>query len=217
MIIKEPVQSLPHGGEISSTITSKPPTPDQHVDFSLAQLNRDTSQPLPSAITMAAHPLGTGRARPGWRSRERRIGHEVPILHRRRGKKKPRRDGGQQPEGREERPAGRGGGRILPASAQLDPPWAVDLSRPIVINRLAGRLHENFALSAKLTGELQRGLLLNIHNNLMVSLDYWRAIARIVAAVTPFPETRQAVIAALRELDAVPGPAGLPLIEAADD
>jgi hypothetical protein len=40
MIIKEPVQRLPHGGEIRST--------DQHVDFGLAQFNRDafTSRPV---------------------------------------------------------------------------------------------------------------------------------------------------------------------------
>jgi hypothetical protein len=39
-----------------------------------------------------------------------------------------------------------------------------------------------------------------------------------VSAVAPFTEARLAVIAALRELDAVAGPAGPPaLIEAADD
>jgi hypothetical protein len=86
------------------------------------------------------------------------------------------------------------------------------------LDRLAGRLHENLALSAKLTGELQRGPLFNIQNNLMVNPDYSRAIARIVSAVAPFAEARQAVIAALRELDAVPGPLGQAvLIEAADD
>jgi hypothetical protein len=87
------------------------------------------------------------------------------------------------------------------------------------LDRLAGRLHENLSLSAKLTGELQRGPLFNIQNNLMVSPDYSRAIARIVTAVAPFPEARQAVIAALRELDAAaPGPLGpAALIEAADD
>jgi hypothetical protein len=86
------------------------------------------------------------------------------------------------------------------------------------LDRLAGRLHENLSLSAKLTGELQRGPLFNIQNNLMVSPDYSRAIARIVAAVAPFAEARQAVIAALRELDADDlGPGGPVLIEAADD
>jgi len=86
------------------------------------------------------------------------------------------------------------------------------------LDRLAGRLHENLALSAKLTGELQRGPLFNIQNNLMVSPDYSRAIARIVSAVAPFAEARQAVISALRELDALPGPAEpAALIEAADD
>jgi hypothetical protein len=97
------------------------------------------------------------------------------------------------------------------------PPRGVN-TRIIALGRLAGRLHENLALSAKLTGELQRGPLFNIQNNLMVHPDYSRAIARIVTAVAPFAEARQAVIAALRELDADPGSAGLPaLIEAADD
>jgi hypothetical protein len=98
VIVKEPVQSRPHGGEISPTITSEPPTSDQHVDFGLAQLDPDAVQPFPTPVPVAAHPLGTGRARPGWRSRERRVGHDLPILHRWRGKKEPRRDGGQQPE-----------------------------------------------------------------------------------------------------------------------
>jgi len=55
MIIKEPVQSLPRGGEITPATRSEPPTSDQHVDFGVAQLNRDASQPLPSAITMPGH------------------------------------------------------------------------------------------------------------------------------------------------------------------
>src|SRR5271170_5443564 len=73
MIIEEPVQRLPHGGEISSTITSEPLTSDQHVDFGLAQLNRDASQPLSSAITMPGHAVSarrgdgtTGRANAYW-------------------------------------------------------------------------------------------------------------------------------------------------------
>ena len=66
---------------------------------------------------------------------------------------------------------------------------------------LAGRLHENFRDCGRLTGELQRGPLLNIQNNVLVNLDYTRAIARIVSAVAPYPEARDAVIAALRDLD----------------
>src|SRR6266849_1548345 len=67
---------------------------------------------------------------------------------------------------------------------------------------LAGRLHENFRDCGRLTGELQRGPLLNIQNNVLVNLDYSKAIARIVSAVAPYPEAREAVIAALRDLDA---------------
>jgi hypothetical protein len=68
---------------------------------------------------------------------------------------------------------------------------------------LAGRLHENLRDSGRLTGELQRGPLLNIqNNNLLVNPDYSKVIARIVSAVAPYPEAREAVIAALRDLDA---------------
>jgi len=66
---------------------------------------------------------------------------------------------------------------------------------------LAGRLHENLRDSGRLTGELQRGPLLNIQNNLLVNPDYTKAIARIVSAVAPYPEAREAAIAALRDLD----------------
>jgi len=67
---------------------------------------------------------------------------------------------------------------------------------------LAGRLHENFRDCGRLTGELQRGPLLNIQNNVLVNPDYSKTIARIVSAVAPYPEARGAVIAALRDLDA---------------
>jgi hypothetical protein len=72
---------------------------------------------------------------------------------------------------------------------------------------LSGRLHENFRDCGRLTGELQRGPLLNVQNNVHINPDYTRAIARIVSAVAPFPEARDAVIAALRDLDAASTPA----------
>jgi hypothetical protein len=43
---------------------------------------------------------------------------------------------------------------------------------------------------------------LNIQNNVLLNPDYTQAIARIVSAVAPYPEAREAVIAALRDLDA---------------
>src|SRR6516165_4878777 len=55
---------------------------------------------------------------------------------------------------------------------------------------LAGRLHENLRDSGRLTGELQRGPLLNIQNNVLINQDYSKAIARIVSAVAPYPEAR---------------------------
>src|SRR6516162_5833479 len=72
---------------------------------------------------------------------------------------------------------------------------------------LSGRLHENFRDCGRLTGELQRGPLLNIQNNVLVNPDYSQAIARIVSAVAPYPDARDAVIAALRDLDAASTPA----------
>ncbi|MFL5269503.1 MAG: hypothetical protein ACJ8AH_23430 [Stellaceae bacterium] len=76
---------------------------------------------------------------------------------------------------------------------------------------LAGRLHENLRESGRLTGELQRGPLLNIQNNLLINSDYSKAIALIVGAVAPYPEAREAVIAALRDLDETSAP--LPALE----
>jgi hypothetical protein len=72
---------------------------------------------------------------------------------------------------------------------------------------LAGRLHENLRDCGRLTGELQRGPLLNIQNNLLVNPDYTKAIIRIVSAVARYRETPEAVIAALRDLDAGSAPA----------
>jgi hypothetical protein len=101
--------------------------------------------------------------------------------------------------------------RIIRARLYVSFDAAFETGDRLNLDRLAGRLHENLALSAKLTGELQRGPLFNIQNNLMVNLDYSRAIGRIVSAVAPFGEARLAVIAALRELDAVPERPGRPL------
>src|SRR5215469_551337 len=77
------------------------------------------------------------------------------------------------------------------------------------LSLLEGRLHENFRDCGRLTGELQRGPLLNIQNNVLVNPDYTRTIARIVSAVAPYPEARDGVIAALRDLDSA-NVAGLP-------
>jgi hypothetical protein len=66
---------------------------------------------------------------------------------------------------------------------------------------LAARLHENFRDCGRLTGELQHGPLLNVQTNVLVNPDYTQALARIVSAVAPYPEARDAVIEALRDLD----------------
>src|SRR5207249_4043681 len=49
---------------------------------------------------------------------------------------------------------------------------------------LAGRLHENFRDCGRLTGELQRGPLLSVQNNILVNPDYTRAIARVLPSMT---------------------------------
>jgi hypothetical protein len=77
------------------------------------------------------------------------------------------------------------------------------------LDRLAGRLHENLALAAKLTGELQRGPLLIVQHNVLINPDYTRAIACLVAAVSPYPEARDAVVRALRTLDNAPSQTSL--------
>src|ERR1700760_3689233 len=79
---------------------------------------------------------------------------------------------------------------------------AAELGDGNALSLLAGRLHENFRDCGRLTGELQHGPLLNVQNNVLVNPDYTSAIARIVSAVAPYPEARDEVIAALRDLDA---------------
>ena len=88
---------------------------------------------------------------------------------------------------------------------------AAELGDGNALALLAGRLHENLRDNGRLTGELQRGPLLNIQNNLLINSDYSKAIALIVGAVAPYPEAREAVIAALRDLDETSLP--LPALE----
>src|SRR6516225_3306125 len=57
---------------------------------------------------------------------------------------------------------------------------AAELGDGNTVGLLAGRLHENFRDCGRLTGELQHGPLLNIQNNVLITADYTRAIARIV-------------------------------------
>ena len=49
---------------------------------------------------------------------------------------------------------------------------AAELGDGNAVALLAGRLHENFRDCGRLTGELQRGPLLNIQNNVLVNPDY---------------------------------------------
>ena len=52
------MQRRPHSGEITPAITREPPTPDQRINFRLAQLDPDAAQPFLTPVPMAAHPLG---------------------------------------------------------------------------------------------------------------------------------------------------------------
>src|SRR5260370_3896171 len=60
---------------------------------------------------------------------------------------------------------------------------ATELGDGNALALLAGRLHENLRDSGRLTGELQRGPLLNIQNHVLVHPDYTKTIARIVSAL----------------------------------
>jgi hypothetical protein len=88
---------------------------------------------------------------------------------------------------------------------------ACEVSDNNALALLSGRLHENFRDCGRLTGELQRGPLLNVQNNVLINPDYTKAIARIVSAVAPYSEARDAVVAALRDLDAASDP--MPVLE----
>jgi hypothetical protein len=85
-------------------------------------------------------------------------------------------------------------------AARFTKGWVPKVGNGNSLALLAAQLHENFRDCGGLTGELQRGP--NIQNNVLLNPDYTKAIARIVSAVAPFPEAREAVIAALRDLDA---------------
>ena len=78
---------------------------------------------------------------------------------------------------------------------------------------LCGRLHENLAASARLTGELRSSGFINVTQNIINGDPlYLQAIGAIVAAVAPFPEARARVIEALRKIE---GPSQTPpMIEA---
>jgi len=80
---------------------------------------------------------------------------------------------------------------------------AISVGDRLLLDRLAGRLHENLRDCARLTDELQRGPLF-VQNNVSITQthDFSLAVAAIVKAVSPYSEARAAVVAALRELDA---------------
>ncbi len=80
---------------------------------------------------------------------------------------------------------------------------AGEASDRINIDRLAGRLHQNFEHVARITGELSRSPLLQINQNIINSPEVARIIAAVVSAVSPYADARIAVAQALRRLESV--------------
>ena len=82
--------------------------------------------------------------------------------------------------------------------------WAVGLETASDQKMIAhsAQLRQWLKLRADITGELLPAACNTFNTNVLIAdTGYTRAIARIVAAVSPFPEAREAVVAALRELD----------------
>lgn len=65
---------------------------------------------------------------------------------------------------------------------------------------LSGRLHENLTIVARLTGELMKHATPTV-TNVLVNPDVLQLMHAVRAAVAPFPEARQAVVAALAEIE----------------
>jgi len=73
---------------------------------------------------------------------------------------------------------------------------------------LAGKLHHNLLIAAKITGELASSPLVQINNNqqnvslMLESPEFSQFQAALVAALRPFPEARLAVLAEFERLEA---------------
>jgi hypothetical protein len=82
--------------------------------------------------------------------------------------------------------------------------WALGLETASDQKMIAhsAQLRQWLKLRADITGELLPAAHATFNVSMLaVDTGYSRTIARIVAAVSPYPEARQAVVAALRELD----------------
>jgi hypothetical protein len=71
-VIEEVVESSADRGIIVPAVDSEQTTPDERVNFRLAQLNPKAAKPLSAPLAVTAHPLRTGRAQQ-W-SRRHRVG-----------------------------------------------------------------------------------------------------------------------------------------------
>ena len=75
---------------------------------------------------------------------------------------------------------------------------AVDTSDTKAAAALSGRLHENLALVAKLTGELVPHAGTNI-TNVLLSPDFQRLRAELIRVLARYPEARAEVAAVFRQ------------------
>ncbi len=72
---------------------------------------------------------------------------------------------------------------------------------------LAGRLHENLRIVARLTGELAASPLIqqtNIHVNLTQHPDFLELMQDLAEALGPYPEARRAVFARIEQREVAP-------------
>jgi hypothetical protein len=80
---------------------------------------------------------------------------------------------------------------------------------------VSARLHENFTITARLTGELMKHLpptsVTNI--NIQTSPQFLNMQARLILALAPFPDARRAVIQAFRAIDETSPPLPPQMIE----
>lgn len=70
-----------------------------------------------------------------------------------------------------------------------------------LVPRIAGALHENLTITAKLVGDLGAGSSTTINNSILIQPQYVTMRVELVKALQPFPEARQAVAQALHRLE----------------
>ena len=67
---------------------------------------------------------------------------------------------------------------------------------------LAGRLHENLGVVARLTGQLAQSPLVNINNNFFISPEFAAVQTALLSVLSAHPAARDAVVREFRQLEA---------------